>query len=146
MASCDAARAPPEDRAFDVKLREGQFFRGVMVEPRAGGRLVVESVANYAASQFGVSPGDVVTHMNGRMLSSVPDFIRMKKERPLTIRYGSALSVLSVNQSCSHEPSLAICNVQPGQTRGDPLASGPASRGPASLGPASRFSPAVERR
>ena len=96
MASCDAARAPPEGRAFDVKLREDQVFGGVMVEPRAGGLLVVESVANYAASQFGVSPGDIITHMNGWVVSSVPDFIRMKKERPLTVRYGNALSVLSV--------------------------------------------------
>ena len=96
MASCDAARAPPEGRAFDVMLRGDQFFGGVMVESRAGGRLVVESVANYAASQFGVSPGDIVTHMNGRMVSSVPDFIRMRKERPLTVRYGSAFSVFLV--------------------------------------------------
>ena len=96
MASFEAARALPAGRVFDVKLREDQFFGGVMVEPRAGGRLVVESVSTYATSKFGVSPGDIVTHMNGRMVSSVPDFIRMRKERPLTVRYGSAFSVFLV--------------------------------------------------
>ena len=99
MASFQAARTPSEGRVFDVKLREDQFFGGVMVESRAGGCLVVESVTTYATSKFGISPGDIITHMNGRMVSSVSDFVRMKKERPLTVRYGSALVVLSINQS-----------------------------------------------
>ena len=102
MAYFEAARAPPAGRVFDVKLREDQFFGGVMVEPRAGGRLVVESVSTYATSKFGVSPGDIVTHMNGRAVSSVSDFTRMKKERPLTVRYGSTAApfiVLSAYQS-----------------------------------------------